>query len=81
LYDMHGNVWEWCSDWYDAGYYRTGTSTDPRGPDRGDEHVLRGGSWSNHGERCRSAARGRDRSGTSWGKAYGFRVVLVLGGS
>jgi len=46
LYDMLGNVLEWCSDWYDAGYYQRSPSRDPQGPDSGTTRVLRGGSWN-----------------------------------
>jgi formylglycine-generating enzyme required for sulfatase activity len=77
LYDMHGNIWEWCHDWFDEKYYRISPRRDPQGPDRGEAKVLRGGSWQSHGRLCRSACR-------DWvGPAYrsinaGFRVVLVV---
>ena len=74
LYDMHGNVWEWCQDWYDEGYYVMSPETDPGGPDSGSARVLRGGSWDGSGQDCSSP--NRDRS-TPDGRDCntGFRVV------
>ena len=75
LYDMHGNVLEWCSDWKDKNYYASSPSSDPRGPDSGSFRVLRGGSWSSVPRDVRCADRDsitpgyRDTSG-------GIRVVL-----
>jgi formylglycine-generating enzyme required for sulfatase activity len=57
LYDMHGNVWEWCSDWYDEKYYARSPGSDPKGPDSGSFRVLRGGSWDYGPRRVRCAAR------------------------
>jgi formylglycine-generating enzyme required for sulfatase activity len=75
LYDMHGNVWEWCSDWYDMDYYAKSPRRDPQGPAEGTSRVLRGGSWDCFGQRCRSAWRnGIEPSKTH--EFLGFRVVL-----
>lgn len=78
LYDMHGNVWEWCSDWY--GKYATGAATDPVGPAEGSLRVCRGGSWRDEAVFCRSAYRlGYAPSGRENENA-GFRVVLISSG-
>ncbi len=58
LYDMHGNLWEWCSDWYDGGYYVHSGTIDPAGPALGTCRVIRGGAWSYDALDCRSAFRG-----------------------
>jgi len=57
-YDMSGNVWEWCHDWYDAAYYASSPSTDPEGAASSIVRVMRGGSWSGVPNNCRSARRG-----------------------
>jgi len=73
LYDMHGNVWEWCQDWY--GAYPTGAVTDPQGPDSGTYRVLRGGSWGAWASNCRSAKRFFASAPNYSNYAIGFRLV------
>jgi formylglycine-generating enzyme required for sulfatase activity len=77
LYDMQGNVWEWCQDWYDAAYYVGLPMDDPTGPLGGSFRVLRGGPWGDPARGCRSASRGRIEPGLRH-DALGFRVSGVL---
>ena len=71
---MHGNVGEWCSDWY--GAYPMGSVTDPAGPGSGSRRVHRGGSWFSFGSNCRSADRDGDDPCLSSG-TLGLRLARV----
>lgn len=73
LYEMHGNVREWCQDWF--GDYPAQSVVDPQGAEIGSARVLRGGSWFHGGRNCRSASRSRSDPGHR-SYYYGFRLAL-----
>ena len=77
LYDMHGNVFEWCHDYYGEDYYKQSSEKDPTGPNSGSFRVLRGGSWGNYAS-PRSARRNWNVAGNRNYVSAGFRVVREL---
>lgn len=74
LYDMHGNVWEWCNDWYKEDYYQQGVSMNPSGPESALMKVLRGGSWFRYSAHIRSATRYKNKPSGQYADT-GFRLV------
>jgi formylglycine-generating enzyme required for sulfatase activity len=76
VYDLHGNVWEWCRDWHDENYYPSSPTHDPPGPSQGSRRAYRGGSWVHHGLGSRAAYR--SRGGPSLRNNYlGFRIAAL----
>lgn len=85
LFDMQGNVWQWCNDFYAEDYYKQSPKESPRGPANGEKRVLRGGAWNSPAEKCRAAFRFSEAAAFAdacfGDDPYGFRRVRRVGGS
>jgi len=77
IFDMTGNIEEWCSDWYGSEYYANCPASNPKGPSSGVRRVVRGGHWSSFASDCRSADRYSSTPDYRYNSYFGFRLVVV----